>query len=949
MKNRYLVIMLHLFVWGMLDCYAQTSKFNKDSLVNHFVSQLSIFPQEKIYLHIDKGTYMAGDTLWFRSYLVDAALHKPLQNKYIYVDLVNPLDSIVSQALVRPDGGIYQGYLPLSRELADGDYTLRAYSKYMLQNGGEYIFKRPVSLVTVMWNKVNMKSLSHSDGRSGTMALSFTAGDKPMQLVRAEMSIKHKPDIELKLSGAKNAFRVEWGKNDWKENTAWLLSMKDSANNVYSRFLPVATCNEDYDVSFYPEGGYLLNGQECRVAFKALGRTGNASAVSLDIVDETGEIITSSRTLHEGMGTFMLTPEAGKSYVAKCTNEFGYSKDFKLPSVEKKAMHGLRVDTQRDNFRVSLLSATGAPSEPLYLIAHVRGIIVFSEEWKEPQKKYVLPKQYFPMGVVQFLLLNQEGRILSERLAFSDSYNPAVCDLTVTGALSQKREPISVNVNLHDADRQPLKGIYSVSVIDSKFAPADSCYNILSHLLLASELKGNIQSPGFYFKKESSSARNSLDLLMLTQGWRRYDLAGIIQGKYQTPVQDKYTEMAIRGRTVAASGLFAQSNDEHLVTIAGVGSLKGFKRVTSTDSNGYFCFDSIAYADGSGFYIDAMHLKAKRTESIELFERSYPQGMTLYPQTPLVDDSIRKVQPQDMELMTRLDNLHFLLQDVVVRAPMWGSRDYKMFSDKETVRYKDMRTLLKSQGLTIATLAEEPEETQMRVSADETLAVRDTAMLSGDESDAVESISSRDAQVEDMIYYGNQRILLFVDDNYCKPDILVNWIMPGDIESMVLVKDVDRQRANSLLRGTLKWSEKYYLDRGYDLCHAYCRIPLSREKVAILNVTTKDGFDSRCLGWWSKYYLNAQQRNHRNTTFYPLGYQTPVEFYSPKYDSVVQKNSEIPDLRTTLYWSPKLVTDEHGNATFSFSTSDLPGNYFVCIEGISESGELIHVLKVLMP
>lgn len=139
------------------------------------------------------------------------------------------------------------------------------------------------------------------------------------------------------------------------------------------------------------------------------------------------------------------------------TNEFGHSKEFKLPLVDNMALHGLRVDVQRDNFRVSLLSAMGAPPEPLYLVAHVRGIIVLAEEWKGPQKKYLLPKQYFPMGVVQFLLLNQEGRILSERLAFSDSYNPLACNLTVDGLLAQKREAISVNVNLHDANQQPFE------------------------------------------------------------------------------------------------------------------------------------------------------------------------------------------------------------------------------------------------------------------------------------------------------------------------------------------------------------------------------------------------------------------------------------------------------------------------------------------------------------
>ena len=94
--------------------------------------------------------------------------------------------------------------------------------------------------------------------------------------------------------------------------------MKDTDDNVYRRYLPVSTRNEDYDITFYPEGGYLLNGQDCRIAFKAMGHTGNAADISLDIVDETGEVVSSARTLHEGMGLFVLTPEAGKSYIAKC-------------------------------------------------------------------------------------------------------------------------------------------------------------------------------------------------------------------------------------------------------------------------------------------------------------------------------------------------------------------------------------------------------------------------------------------------------------------------------------------------------------------------------------------------------------------------------------------------------------------------------------------------------
>lgn len=184
--------------------------------------------------------------MWFRSYIVDAALHTPLHGKYIYVELANPLDSVVSQALIGPDNGIYHGYLSLAKELPDGDYTLRAYSRYMLKNGNECIFRRPDRVISISWNKVNMRALSERDGKTQNMTLTFASGDKPLQLCRADMSVKNKPAVKLELTEMKDGVEVKWGKNDWKSNSSWLLSMKDTVGNSYSRFLPVSTRNEDY-------------------------------------------------------------------------------------------------------------------------------------------------------------------------------------------------------------------------------------------------------------------------------------------------------------------------------------------------------------------------------------------------------------------------------------------------------------------------------------------------------------------------------------------------------------------------------------------------------------------------------------------------------------------------------------------------------------------------------
>jgi len=76
----------------------------------------------------------------------------------------------------------------------------------------------------------------------------------------------------------------------------------------------------------------------------------------------------------------------------------------------------------------------------------------------------------------------------------------------------------------------------------------------------------------------------------------------------------------------------------------------------------------------------------------------------------------------------------------------------------------------------------------------------------------------------------------------------------------------------------------------------------------------------------------------------PLGYQLPVEFYSPKYDTQESINSTIPDLRTTIYWKPNVITDKKGNAKLDFYTADDTGTYSVIIEGVSEDGKLIHYI-----
>jgi TonB-dependent SusC/RagA subfamily outer membrane receptor len=79
----------------------------------------------------------------------------------------------------------------------------------------------------------------------------------------------------------------------------------------------------------------------------------------------------------------------------------------------------------------------------------------------------------------------------------------------------------------------------------------------------------------------------------------------------------------------------------------------------------------------------------------------------------------------------------------------------------------------------------------------------------------------------------------------------------------------------------------------------------------------------------------------------PLGYQKPAEFYVPKYDVDSELKKSNPDLRTTIYWNPKLSADADSNIRLKFFTADKDNNYSVVLEGVTNSGEICRYEGIL--
>lgn len=113
-----------------LSCMAQSSLV--DSIQDRFKDQLMLFPQEKLHLHTDKSVYIAGDTIWFRAHVVDAATHIPATvSRCVYVELINQLDSVIHRVRVSLSDSIYCGYMLIPISTPQSNYHLRAYTRFM--------------------------------------------------------------------------------------------------------------------------------------------------------------------------------------------------------------------------------------------------------------------------------------------------------------------------------------------------------------------------------------------------------------------------------------------------------------------------------------------------------------------------------------------------------------------------------------------------------------------------------------------------------------------------------------------------------------------------------------------------------------------------------------------------------------------------------------------------
>ncbi|RZL17526.1 MAG: carboxypeptidase regulatory-like domain-containing protein, partial [Pedobacter sp.] len=483
------------------------------NLATRGLDSLSIkMPVERAYLHLDKTSYNIGDTLWFKGYVMAGpSLAATKLSGVLLVELNNDSAEVVRRVSVPIKNGVAMAQIPLpSRVFREGAYTLRAYTNLMQNYGDGHFFNQrfylglPRADRWLVKSSAILDSTDKSDELKVEMSL-FKLDRSPVALRDAEVYIYegdtylYKEKVQTGSDGKIQFSKALPKRANGRNIRIELRSIHPADRNQVVQVPLIIDRPQKIDLQFMPEGGKLVAGIRSVLGFKALAENGRGINIEGTIVDRAGKVVSSFKTIHNGMGSFEFTPLNGESYTAKINSPIGATKKYDLPKIFKEGSVMTVQNVQESAFITLKIAATPkalTPDSMYYLIGTTRGKVYFSEKVSPKEQSFNIPKTTFPTGISRFTLLKGTQPI-NERVIFINHHEELAVNLIPGNASYGKRAPVEVEVQVKDKRGIPVKGNFSVSVTDDSQAQPDSLGNhgIAVSFLVNSDLRGNIESP----------------------------------------------------------------------------------------------------------------------------------------------------------------------------------------------------------------------------------------------------------------------------------------------------------------------------------------------------------------------------------------------------------------------------------------------------------------------
>jgi hypothetical protein len=646
-------------------------------------------------------------------------------------------------------------------------------------------------------------------------------------------------------------------------------------------------------VNVFPEGGELITGLNSLVAFKATDKFGKPVKIKGLLVNQLGKTLDTIKVRHDGMGSFRLMPKAGESYSLKWIDPAGNTGIIGIP-VNKKEGITLSLSTSNEFATVKVERTASIPEnyKRLNLLVHMNQIVLFKVKLNTADKQLLsanIPIEGLNTGILQFSLFSEDWLPLAERIVFVNNreheFGAKLIPQLVT--LTKKGKNV-FDIYVTDTTVTNM----SVAVTDASLESTQANYTIYSDLLLSSELKGKIHNPGYYLSSDADSVTANLDLVMLTNGWRKFNwdkIKASISPEIKYPVETDL--IRVSGKVYGLKNVSANDLMLNLV-------------IQNKDSSKNFIFQPVTKEglfQGQNMYIfDTARIFYNFNQNQKLNEITQVQ----------FDNGLLKASGKQLELKD--ENMLNLWNDSVSLAKMNAflqlQEDWKKRSSYKTLQEVIIKAKVKSNAQAL------------------------------DERYSSGLFSGGDAQVFD-----------FLNDPAALGGIDIISFLQGRVAGLM----INRSGASTTMswRGA---TPDLYLDQmqvGADFIQSINVQDIAMVKVfrppffgsmgggsgGAIAIYTKKGGDFRSD--------NTKSNKSMQSTLL-VGYTRFKEFFNPQYENPAENNET--DIRTTLYWNPYVITNKKSpRFKVQFFNNDISKKLQIVLEGVNADGKMTRVVKLL--
>ena len=664
--------------------------------------------------------------------------------------------------------------------------------------------------------------------------------------------------------------------NDDLTKTKTIKKNKGISDSLQNGFIP--------KLNFFPEGGYMVDGIPSKIGIKALDQFGNDIEIKGLIKDSEENIIAIFETLKFGLGFTTFTPTPNTNYFASIKiNDQEVS--YPLPNALKQGYNLSLINNGMD------IKITATANIPLglknsFLVAHQRGKVIFERLESSNINKYSLKliASSLQDGIANFTLFDNQGKPVCERLIFIDNPdNTVITTINNRKSTYKQREEVVLYVDVNDIDKNSLSGNFSLSVTDLDIVAQNTNHeNIKTYLLLNSDLRGKIKNPGYFFEKENDPTRRFLlDLVMLTHGWRRFTWNGLLNKDFTDEVAYKpEAGIIFNGHTTALNQTAIKFSASTRFTLMGSGLVQ---EQMQSDTKGEFKFGPYVVFDSVPGFIEARvhgfssQLKNNRDVSIFLDNKYY--------YSPRVNrNSLLKFRNSD---------------DSKIRDFLQQSESILNLQNE----YQESFNLLDEVVVTATKKSEKQNREEfLDERTDYGFPTRrlDVQNVTNFESMSLYDLLNQMPSVRvlnDSVKIRNNVNAKVLFDNFEVELRDISYLTGNDIEFIDLLTGADAA---------------FYSGAANGIIAIYSRIGI---RASTSNVKRKPGI----------------------IDFTTVGFYTAREFYSPDYINDIDLAIK-PDIRSTLFWEPKLKLDGSKMVRISFFTCDKKSRYGITLEGMSHTG-----------